>query len=101
MRFKKLSKRYPIEPLERRTFLAAGALDPTFGTNGIVSLSATSQLSAATDATAVQADGKILVAGQACTSAGASSLSAGDLARFNADGTPDTTFGTGGDAHTT
>lgn len=62
----------------------AGSLDATFGTSGIV-------LSALIDdprCVAVRADGKIYVGG-----ASANALA---VARFNEDGTPDTTFGSGG-----
>ncbi|RTQ49704.1 T9SS type A sorting domain-containing protein [Hymenobacter gummosus] len=69
----------------------AGTLDASFGTGGRVlgTFLSTSGSDVAKDVI-VQPDGKIVVAGQ--TNAGA------ELARFNADGTPDTSFGTGGKA---
>src|SRR5687767_11486935 len=76
-----------MEPLEDRTLLTAGALDPTFGLGGKVttdfSLSADSGRSVA-----VQGDGKIVVAG----------LSGFDfaVARYNDDGSLDSTFGSHG-----
>ena len=69
-----------LEALEGRTLLSAGALDPAFGMGGEV----VDARGSAAHAVAVQADNKILVAGD------------GPLTRYNADGTPDATFGTGG-----
>ncbi|HLL16743.1 MAG TPA: Calx-beta domain-containing protein [Pyrinomonadaceae bacterium] len=68
-----------------------GALDPTFDTDGKVVTSFPKGLDIARDV-ALQADGKIVVAG--------SSGSDFALARYNADGSLDTTFGTGGRVHT-
>ncbi len=65
---------------------ADGTLDPTFGTNGVV----VTDLGSVSDFgvnIALQADGKIIMAG---------SGSAPIIARYNLDGTLDTTFGTGG-----
>jgi uncharacterized delta-60 repeat protein len=61
----------------------AGSLDPTFGTNGIVTTSGTSAVGAA-----LQSDGKILVAG--------TSSSGAAVFRYNTNGTLDSTFGTAG-----
>jgi len=66
--------------IERVT--ADGALDATFGTNGVVTTSFSD--SAIAKAVAIESDGKIIVGG------------GDDLARYNADGSLDTTFGTGG-----
>ena len=63
-----------------------GKLDPTFGTGGTVTDAATGD--EAFYNVSVQADGKIVAAG----AAGGQFL----LARYNSDGTPDPTFGTGG-----
>ncbi|MFE2972789.1 hypothetical protein ACFXKC_56590 [Streptomyces sp. NPDC059340] len=67
---------------------APGDLDPTFGTGGKV----LTDFGGNDFATAVQADGKIIAVGQ--------SDGAGDfdfaLARYNTNGSLDTTFGTGG-----
>jgi uncharacterized delta-60 repeat protein len=78
---------------------ADGTLDTTFGTgttddspDGVVSLSLSDGNDAAS-AIAVQADGKILVAGD---SSGANGTNAA-IARMNADGTLDTTFGANAD----
>lgn len=66
---------------------ADGNLDPTFGSGGTVLTSFGGPLSAAFDV-AIQPDGKIVAVG----------LAGGDfaVARYNANGTLDTTFGTGG-----
>ncbi len=77
-----------FEQLEPRLLLSAGELDPTFGIGGLV----TTDFSGESDlawSVAVQADGKIVAAGY--------SDQGGDrdfaLARYNTDGSPDTTFG--------
>jgi uncharacterized delta-60 repeat protein len=69
---------------------ADGSLDTTFGTNGYITTDFGADEMA--NAVAVQADGKIVVAGH--TTGGMH----GDIAmaRYNADGSLDTTFGTGG-----
>ena len=77
---------------------AAGDLDPTFGTVGMV----TTDISRSTDianAVAVQADGKLVVVGQTYKN---NDFSGEDfvVARYNPDGTLDTTFGTGGKVRT-
>ncbi len=70
---------------------AVGNLDKTFGTNG----KAITPIGNASDkgfAVAVQPDGKIVVAGASYNNADFDTA----VARYNADGTPDQTFGTGG-----
>ncbi len=77
-------------------YTAAGVLDVTFGTAGVVT---TTILSATNASVAVQpADGKIVVA---CDSGGGppTSPSTIDVIRFNTNGAPDITFGTGGVAN--
>ena len=74
-----------------RVRAAGGALDSSFGTGGIV-LTEFSQASAYAFAIRVQPDGKVIVAGQS----GVYPVFHAALARYNADGTPDPTFGTGG-----
>jgi uncharacterized delta-60 repeat protein len=69
----------------------AGALDPTFGAGGIVTTSFGSQGTPETTlaaATAIQSDGKILVAGSVGGEAG--------VVRYTTNGTLDSSFGTGG-----
>lgn len=69
-----------------------GALDTTFGTNGKV-MTDVSTGSDVANAVAIQADGKIVVAGSSDVSPKGKSFS---LVRYNADGSLDTTFGTAG-----
>lgn len=70
---------------------ADGSLDPAFGSGGKV----LTQIGSSTDdarAVAIQADGKIVVAGSAFNG----STNDFSLVRYNSDGTLDGTFGTGG-----
>ena len=72
-------------------YSANGALDTTFGTNGIVTTNAGGTDFA--NAVAVQSDDKIVVTGHANVSGDTSDIS---LVRYNADGTLDkTAFGSG------
>jgi uncharacterized delta-60 repeat protein len=83
------SSHVTVEPLEPRALLSgppAGALDPAFAARGTLVLGADSAHPAT--ALAVQSDGRIVVAGG---DAGALSV-----ARYNADGTPDASFGAAG-----
>jgi uncharacterized delta-60 repeat protein len=83
-----------LEQLEDRLTPTAGVLDPTFGggTGHVLSLFPNETLAAA-NAVAVQSDSKIVIAGVA----GYPSQSPTFLvARYNADGSLDTSFGTGG-----
>ncbi len=68
----------------------AGSLDPTFGTGGIAATS----LRAAT-ASALQSDGKIVLAGEGVTN----SQVYDTLIRLNSNGSADTSFGTNGVAN--
>lgn len=83
-------------------FLPSGAIDSTFGDNGIVrsdfSNPADAAAVAVADAVAVQPDGKIVVGGLSAHADAAATLTGANaaLARFNPDGTPDATFGAGG-----
>lgn len=70
---------------------ATGALDPTFGTNGKVTTSIGDQAFAA--AAALQADGKIIVAGNVTRLSTGRDMA---LVRYNPDGSLDTSFGNGG-----
>lgn len=72
-----------------------GTLDTTFGGNGIVLTDFTGSTDAANDVK-VQPDGKIVAAGYATTS-GTQNFA---LARYNADGTLDTTFSGDGKVET-
>jgi uncharacterized delta-60 repeat protein len=79
------------EPLEPRLLLAAADLDPTFGGDGMVTTDFSDRFDSAL-AISVQPDGKILTAGG---SLGESDVQLA-LARYNADGSLDPTFGSGG-----
>ncbi|HEY6331516.1 MAG TPA: delta-60 repeat domain-containing protein [Blastocatellia bacterium] len=74
-----------------------GSLDSSFGNGGQVFDSYSKQFDGVTTL-AVQSDGKILAAGVAGTSPAGASESTGDfaIARYNPDGTLDTTFGASG-----
>ena len=72
-------------------YLPNGTLDTSFGTNGIVTSGIGSELDRCL-AMALQPDGKILLAGH--TAVG--TLDDFAMARYNANGTLDTSFGTGG-----
>jgi uncharacterized delta-60 repeat protein len=91
----KTRRRPQLETLEGRALLAtAGTLDPTFGTGGRV----VTAISAGLDdelTTVIQPDGKIVAVGDS-----PSPTWTWDVARYNPDGTPDTSFGSGGKATT-
>jgi uncharacterized delta-60 repeat protein len=94
-----LASRIGLEQLEDRCLLSAGSLDPTFGIGGEVttafpSVSLEPTRSSAVSV-AVQADGKIVVAGG---SGSPDSATGTDFAvvRYNSDGSLDTSFGTAG-----
>jgi uncharacterized delta-60 repeat protein len=61
----------------------AGTLDDSFDDDGIVTVDYTSAITDYANSIAIQPDGKVISGGQL----------AGTLARFNPDGSPDTTFG--------
>ena len=73
---------------------ANGTLDTSFGSKGKV-ITANSKNHDAIEAMAIQTDGKIVVAGwtQLTSSAGTGNFV---VARYNPNGSPDTSFGTGG-----
>lgn len=75
-----------IEPLERRRLLSAGDLDPSFSDDGRATLDFGGGVTVAAHDVAVQSDGKTIVVG-------GSSNGNFAIARFNLNGTPDTTFG--------
>src|SRR3954451_11323509 len=77
-----------FEPLEDRRMFAAGAMDQSFGTNGRTSMDFGPGVVVKATDVAVQADGKTVMVGT-------SSDGRFGVARFNLDGTPDTTFGPG------
>jgi uncharacterized delta-60 repeat protein len=63
--------------------------DPTFGSGGLV----LSDLASGASAVALQPNGKVVLAGSAVDASGFQQLV---VTRFNSDGTPDSTFGSGG-----
>jgi uncharacterized delta-60 repeat protein len=82
-----------LESLEPRRLFAAGDLDALFGSGGVTLQDIRTRDDFAF-ATAIQPDGKILVAGKASSGTGTGNDFA--VVRFNPNGTLDTTFGTGG-----
>jgi uncharacterized delta-60 repeat protein len=82
-----------LEALEDRNLLNAGSLDPTFGVGGLV----IPAFDMARDAyqEALQSDGKIVVAGS-FTPDPPTPAWLFTVARYNPDGSPDTSFGQGG-----
>jgi uncharacterized delta-60 repeat protein len=79
-------------------FSPAGTLDPAFGTNGVATLNVIAGGGGeVARGIVLQSSGKIVVAGTV-EHAGATDPRDRDIAvvRFNANGTPDTTFGAGG-----
>jgi uncharacterized delta-60 repeat protein len=91
----------PTSPLAGITRLNAdGTVDTTFGTDGTTTITVTlagRAVGVGPQAELVQPDGKILVAGEASVQTGRrTGITDGVVARLNANGTLDTTFGTGG-----
>jgi uncharacterized delta-60 repeat protein len=88
--------RLSVERLEDRLTPTAGLLDPTFGAGaGYVLSLFPNQQSNQANAVAVQSDGQIVIAG-ATAASGKSPGAQFLVARYNADGSLDTSFGTGG-----
>jgi uncharacterized delta-60 repeat protein len=79
----------PVLALPGVLMAQAGSLDPTFGTNGIVTTANTGA-----NAAALQSDGKIVVAGAIATQ---QNFQQPGLLRYNTNGTLDPSFGTGGE----
>src|SRR5262245_14507418 len=91
------TRRLSLEPLEDRSLLSAGFLDPSFDGDGVVISDV--GYNENVHAVAVYADGtadagKILVAGDASAKVNGSLDFA--LVRYNSDGSLDSTFGKGG-----
>jgi uncharacterized delta-60 repeat protein len=74
-------------------YLSDGALDTSFGANGALSVVFDSATATRVNSFTVQPDGKILVTGAFVRTSLDNDIA---VARFNADGSPDTTFGAGG-----
>jgi uncharacterized delta-60 repeat protein len=75
-----------FEALESRELFSAGALDSSFAGGGMTTLDFGHGISATSRDAVVQSDGKTIVVGQTSDKQFA-------IARFNLDGTPDTSFG--------
>src|SRR2546425_1191895 len=80
-----------IEKLESRKLLAAGALDTSFSGDGKATIDFGAGVRVEASDVAVQSDGKTVVVGRSVGSGGLILDFA--VARYNFDGTPDTTFG--------
>jgi uncharacterized delta-60 repeat protein len=74
-------------------FQPDGHLDPTFGTGGLVTTTFPSESGSSFSALVLQPDGRLVAAGVAATVEGTQVFA---LARYEADGHLDPTFGTGG-----
>jgi uncharacterized delta-60 repeat protein len=86
-----------LEALEDRCVPSApGTLDTSFGSGGIVTTSLGKSSTDIAFAAAVQSDGKIVAAGTSSTS----SANYLDVARYNPNGTLDSSFGSGGKVQT-
>jgi uncharacterized delta-60 repeat protein len=84
-----------ILPLTCARYLSNGTLDPNFATNGIYNLSSFGVSGVEFSelwSVSLQTDGKILLSGMIKTSSGSQMY----VRRLNANGTPDSSFGTGG-----
>ena len=74
-------------------YLSNGTLDASFGRNGLTKIAFTNFINTP-NSVAIQPDGKIVAGGEAQSADG--SVDEFAMARFNANGTLDTSFGTGG-----
>ncbi len=86
-----------IEPVERRVLMsaaAAGQFDPAFGTGGTATAGDPAISAGYALAQAVQPDGKVVV--ETYSPATPTTTTVIHLTRFNANGTLDASFGTGG-----
>jgi len=93
-----------VSPGRRRfglaRFLPTGAIDPTFGENGSVLGAISGSGSNWANAVAIQPDGRIVLAGQACMCSGGAANFAFALVRYLPTGAVDTTFGSKGEVLT-
>jgi uncharacterized delta-60 repeat protein len=76
-------------------YTTSGVPDPTFGAGGVLTVPVTAGASAA-EAVAIQADGKIVVAGEGLDGTGPSATVAFVVARFTPNGVFDPSFGSAG-----
>jgi uncharacterized delta-60 repeat protein len=89
------SRQPRLEALEDRCLLSSGALDPTFGSGGIVTTSL-SKGDAEAHGALLQANGDIIAYGSAGIFQGNDEYSGFGLARYTPNGSLDTTFGSKG-----
>ncbi|HEV3343498.1 MAG TPA: hypothetical protein VG125_24205, partial [Pirellulales bacterium] len=83
-----------VEPLEERTLLNAGFLDTSFGNNGIATINlGSSYQSSSAAAVVAEPNGQIVAAGTAITTQLQGNPGEFMVARFNNDGSLDTSFG--------
>src|SRR5581483_6114728 len=90
---RRAANRPSLEVLEDRDLLSAGALDPTFGSGGIVTtqlVSTGGYRNAIANALTIQSDGKVVAAGSAQTNKNTVSQA---LVRYTPAGGLDTSFG--------
>ncbi len=93
--------RLSLEQLEDRTLLTAGGLDPTFGQGGTARVGFIGSLSETAFAVAAQPDGKLIVVGGPGQHVQSVDVAADfEVARLNADGSLDPSFGQGGRVQT-
>jgi uncharacterized delta-60 repeat protein len=86
-----------LERLEERALLNAGDFDPTFGSFGVGTAQFMAPADAKAQAAAVQSDGKLVVAGTSgLQDSNGLVFRELDLARYNLDGSLDSSFGIGG-----
>jgi uncharacterized delta-60 repeat protein len=77
-------------------FNANGSVDTSFGNGGVVTTQAFNASQCNASAFAVQPDGKILLAGHCITGTGSTATGFSIMARFEIDGSLDSSLGTGG-----
>lgn len=96
-RSKKSRRALQLERLEDRSLLTAGMLDPTFGDGGqlLTNLVGSSPSYDIASSAAVQADGKIVVAGYTNLGSPGGNINLA-LVRYDAAGSRETSFGDGG-----
>src|SRR5262245_18075892 len=96
MKQRRFAYRPRLECLEDRLTPSARMLDPTCGSGGIVNTSLASGTFDYAQSLLVQPDGKILATGEVLTWVNYQWYSQYGLARYNPDGSLDSTFGKGG-----
>ncbi len=93
--FRRPASRLWVEALEDRCLLSSGALDPTFGSGGIVT-TALNKYDDFAHGVLLQSNGDIIAYGGADTVTKGIAYTGFGLARYTPSGSLDTTFGSGG-----